>query len=140
MYFATGVPVYRQPRLQSRGVQPYGEPDPPGEQKGIASARALQGRVLTYCMAFTLTGDRRYRDAAVADAEGLTAFEVITGLAFYAFAEAGGTLITQPGWEQRGAPASDRVEWRRPFGPVERLNGQAGEWAQGGRIPRCRSE
>ena len=44
-----------------------GEPDPPGEQKGIASARALQGRVLTYCMAFTLTGDRRYRDAAVAE-------------------------------------------------------------------------
>ena len=44
-----------------------GEPDPPGEQKGIASARALQGRVLTYCMAFTLTGDRKYRDAAVAE-------------------------------------------------------------------------
>ncbi len=44
-----------------------GEPDPPGEQKGIASARALQGRVLTYCMAFTLTGDRRYRDAAVSE-------------------------------------------------------------------------
>lgn len=42
-----------------------GEPDPPGEQKGIASARALQGRVLTYCMAFTLTGDRKYRDGAV---------------------------------------------------------------------------
>lgn len=44
-----------------------GEPDPPGEQKGIASARALQGRVLTYCMAFTLSGDRRYRDAAVGE-------------------------------------------------------------------------
>jgi hypothetical protein len=44
-----------------------GEPDPPGEQKGIASARALQGRVLTYAMAFTLTRDRRYRDAAVAE-------------------------------------------------------------------------
>lgn len=44
-----------------------GEPDPPGERKGIAAARALQGRVLTYCMAFTLTGDRRYRDAAVAE-------------------------------------------------------------------------
>ncbi len=42
-----------------------GEPDPPGEQKGIASARALQGRVLTHAMAFTLTKDRRYRDAAV---------------------------------------------------------------------------
>ena len=44
-----------------------GEPDPPGEQKGLASARALQGRVLTYAMAFTLTGDRKYRDAAVAE-------------------------------------------------------------------------
>jgi heparinase II/III-like protein/uncharacterized protein DUF4962 len=42
-----------------------GEPDPPGERKGIASARALQGRVLTYAMAFTLSGDRKYRDAAV---------------------------------------------------------------------------
>ncbi len=44
-----------------------GEPDPPGELKGIAAARALQGRVLTYCMAWTLTGDRKYRDAAVAE-------------------------------------------------------------------------
>ncbi len=44
-----------------------GEPDPPGEQKGLACARALQGRVLTYAMAFTLTGDRKYRDAAVAE-------------------------------------------------------------------------
>jgi len=44
-----------------------GEPDPPGEQKGLACARALQGRVVTYAMAFTLTGDRRYRDAAVAE-------------------------------------------------------------------------
>lgn len=44
-----------------------GEPDPPGELKGIASARNLQGRVLTYAMAFTLTGDRRYRDAAVTE-------------------------------------------------------------------------
>jgi hypothetical protein len=44
-----------------------GEPDPAGEQKGIASARALQGRVLTYAMAFTLTRDRKYRDAAVAE-------------------------------------------------------------------------
>jgi len=43
-----------------------GEPDPPGETKGIASARALQGRVLTLAMAFTLTDDRRYRDKAVA--------------------------------------------------------------------------
>ena len=44
-----------------------GEPDPPGEQKGLSAARALQGRVLTYAMAFTLTGDRRFRDAAVAE-------------------------------------------------------------------------
>jgi hypothetical protein len=44
-----------------------GEPDPTGEQKGLACARALQGRVVTYAMAFTLTGDRRYRDAAVAE-------------------------------------------------------------------------
>jgi Heparinase II/III-like protein/Domain of unknown function (DUF4962) len=44
-----------------------GEPDPPGELKGINAARALQGRVLTYCMAYTLTGDRKYRDAAVAE-------------------------------------------------------------------------
>ncbi|HYT68564.1 MAG TPA: heparinase II/III family protein [Vicinamibacterales bacterium] len=44
-----------------------GEPDPPGEQKGLACARALQGRVLTLAMAFTLTGDRKYRDAAVAE-------------------------------------------------------------------------
>lgn len=44
-----------------------GEPDPPGEQKGLACARALQGRVLTAAMAFTLTGDRRYRDNAVAE-------------------------------------------------------------------------
>jgi hypothetical protein len=42
-----------------------GEPDPPGESKGIASARALQGRVLTLAMAFTLTGEHRYRDKAV---------------------------------------------------------------------------
>jgi hypothetical protein len=42
-----------------------GDPDPPGETKGIASARALQGRVLTLATAFTLTGERRYRDKAV---------------------------------------------------------------------------
>src|SRR3954469_8373061 len=42
------------PSLTARGA-----PDPPGEQKGLACARALQGRVLTYAMAFTLTGERR---------------------------------------------------------------------------------
>jgi hypothetical protein len=49
------------PSLTARGA-----PDPLGEQKGLACARALQGRVLTAAMAFTLTGDRRYRDYAVA--------------------------------------------------------------------------
>jgi hypothetical protein len=44
-----------------------GEPDPPGENKGLECARRLQGRVLTYCMAFTLTGQKKYRDAAVAE-------------------------------------------------------------------------
>ena len=44
-----------------------GEPDPPGENKGLQCARMLQGRVVTYCMAFTLTGQRKYRDAAVAE-------------------------------------------------------------------------
>src|SRR5207244_13533240 len=44
-----------------------GEPDPPGEDKGLQCARLLQGRVLTYCMAFTLTGQKKYRDAAVAE-------------------------------------------------------------------------
>ncbi len=44
-----------------------GEPDPPGEEKGLQCARLLQGRVVTYCMAFTLTGQRKYRDAAVAE-------------------------------------------------------------------------
>jgi hypothetical protein len=43
-----------------------GEPDPPGEQKGLACARKLQGRVIDLAMAFTLTGDRKYRDKAVA--------------------------------------------------------------------------
>ena len=46
-------------------VTKRGEPDPPGETKGIASARALQGRVLNLAMAFTLTDDRRFRDQAV---------------------------------------------------------------------------
>jgi hypothetical protein len=54
----TAVPIV--PSIARRG-----EPDPPGETKGIASARALQGRVLTLAMAFTLTDDRRYRDEAV---------------------------------------------------------------------------
>src|SRR5229473_3671675 len=44
-----------------------GEPDPPGENKGLQCARLLQGRVVTYCMAFTLTGQKEYRDAAVAE-------------------------------------------------------------------------
>ena len=44
-----------------------GEPDPPGHIKGLDAARRLQGRVLTYATAFLLSGDRRYRDAAVAE-------------------------------------------------------------------------
>ncbi|MBK6797865.1 MAG: heparinase II/III family protein [Acidobacteria bacterium] len=42
-----------------------GEPDPQGESKGLSCARKLQVRVLTYAMAFNLSGDRKYRDAAV---------------------------------------------------------------------------
>jgi len=44
-----------------------GESDPPGHIKGLEAARRLQGRVVTYAMAFLLKGDRRYRDAAVAE-------------------------------------------------------------------------
>lgn len=44
-----------------------GEADPPGYIKGLDAARRLQGRVLTYAMAFLLNGDRRFRDAAVAE-------------------------------------------------------------------------
>lgn len=43
-----------------------GQPDPPGTLKGLTAARRLQGRVLSLAMAFLLTGDLRYRDAAVA--------------------------------------------------------------------------
>ena len=42
-----------------------GEPDPPGTLKGLDAARRLQGRVVTLAMAFLLSGDRRFRDAAV---------------------------------------------------------------------------
>lgn len=42
-----------------------GEPNGPGETKGILSSRYFQERVLTQCMAFTLSGEKRYRDAAV---------------------------------------------------------------------------
>ena len=44
-----------------------GEPDPPGESKGIDSARRMQGRVATLALAFRLYGDRRFRDAAVTE-------------------------------------------------------------------------
>jgi hypothetical protein len=42
-----------------------GDPDPPGEMKGLSAARELQNRVLTYSMAFTLSNERKYRDMAV---------------------------------------------------------------------------
>lgn len=48
-------------------ISKRGDPDPPGENKGLECARRLQGRVLTYSMAFTLTGQKKYRDAAVAE-------------------------------------------------------------------------
>src|SRR5262245_19890330 len=48
-------------------ISKRGDPDPPGENKGLECARRLQGRVLTYSMAFTLTGHKKYRDAAVAE-------------------------------------------------------------------------
>jgi len=44
-----------------------GGPDPPGQLKGLEAARRLQGRVLTFGMAFLLSGERRYRDAAAAE-------------------------------------------------------------------------
>ena len=44
-----------------------GEPDPPGQLKGLEAARRLQGRVLTYGMAFLLSGETRFRDAARAE-------------------------------------------------------------------------
>ena len=44
-----------------------GEPDAAGELKGLEASRRMQGRVLTHCMAFTLSGDKKYRDAAVAE-------------------------------------------------------------------------
>jgi hypothetical protein len=50
------------PSLTKRGA-----PDPPGESKGLQCARLLQQRVLTYCMAFTLTEEKKYRDAALAE-------------------------------------------------------------------------
>ena len=44
-----------------------GEKDAPGELKGLEAARRLQGRVMTFCMAFTLSGEKKYRDAALAE-------------------------------------------------------------------------
>ena len=44
-----------------------GEKDAPGELKGLDAARRLQGRTLACCMAFTLTGEKKYRDTAVAE-------------------------------------------------------------------------
>src|SRR5258708_13228358 len=46
-------------------ISKRGEPDPPGEDKGLQCARLLQGRVLTYCIPFTLTGQKKYLAASV---------------------------------------------------------------------------
>ena len=46
-----------------------GEPDPPGEDKGLSCARALQGRVFTLGMAWEITGERRYLEHAIVQLE-----------------------------------------------------------------------
>lgn len=46
-----------------------GEPDPPGEDKGLSCARALQGRVFTLGMAWEITGERRYLEHATVQLE-----------------------------------------------------------------------
>ncbi len=56
--YLTAAPII--PSITKRG-----EPDPPGEDKGLACARALQGRVVSLGMAWELTGDARYLDSAV---------------------------------------------------------------------------
>jgi hypothetical protein len=59
-YLMAAPPLIVSPTLR-------GQPDAPGELKGLEAARRLQGRVLTFSMALTLTGDKKYRDAAVAE-------------------------------------------------------------------------
>jgi hypothetical protein len=44
-----------------------GEPDPPGQVKGLSGARRLQGRVVSLAMAFLLSGDTRFRDRALVE-------------------------------------------------------------------------
>jgi hypothetical protein len=56
--YLTAAPII--PSITRRG-----EPDPPGEDKGLACARALQGRVVSLGMAWELTGDPRYLESAV---------------------------------------------------------------------------
>ena len=56
--YLTAAPII--PSITGRG-----EPDPPGEDKGLACARALQGRVVSLGMAWELTGDTRYLESAV---------------------------------------------------------------------------
>jgi hypothetical protein len=68
-FLLTAPPLVVSPSLR-------GEPDAPGELKGLEAARRLQGRVLTLSMAFTLSGDRRYRDAAVKELDGALAWKV----------------------------------------------------------------
>ncbi|MGV3516967.1 heparinase II/III domain-containing protein [Luteitalea sp.] len=60
--YATAAPLV--PSIAKRG-----EPDPPGEAKGLACARGLQGRVVTLGMAWEVTGDARYLESAIAQLE-----------------------------------------------------------------------
>jgi hypothetical protein len=46
-----------------------GQPDPPGEDKGLSCARALQGRVFTLGMAWELTGEHHYLEHAIVQLE-----------------------------------------------------------------------
>ena len=59
-WLLTAAPLV--PSLAKRGDQ-----DPPGELKGLESARRLQGRVATLALAYRLSGERAFRDAAVAE-------------------------------------------------------------------------
>ncbi|HLX64602.1 MAG TPA: DUF4962 domain-containing protein [Planctomycetota bacterium] len=57
--------VFKAPPLHV-SLTARGAADAPGEVKGLTAARDLQGRVISLCMAFTLSGEKKYRDEAVA--------------------------------------------------------------------------